>query len=259
VVQHVTVELSRLPAAFDGATISVIADLHARGGGAAALTQVVRQANELGADLIVLLGDMVHSCRTAPALMLALAGLRARHGVWACLGNHEHGFVWSSRYLGTHPHPSVAEWRRMYSEAGIGLLANESVALTQAGERLWLAGIDDAYSGHADLGAALDGIGADECVIAVTHSPDIVDVDRIAGVSLVIAGHTHGGQVCLPGVGAIWAPCRRARKRASGLVQGERTKLFVTRGAGEGLPVRIGCPREIGVVMLTRGASEAER
>ena len=257
-IQHVSAEVQRLPAAFEGTTIAVVADLHARMSGAASAAQLVEQVNELHAGIVVLLGDMVHSPRTAPQLLPALSGLRARHGVWACLGNHEHGFVWASRYFGTCRHPSVEEWRRMYAESGIRLLANESVALSEAGERLWVAGVDDAYSGQADLGATLEGVGRDECVVAITHSPDIVDTDGIAAVDLVIAGHTHGGQICLPGVGAIWAPCRRPRKRAFGFVEGEQTRLFVTRGAGEGLPVRIGCPREIGLLTLVRPESEAD-
>jgi predicted MPP superfamily phosphohydrolase len=256
-VQHISAELTRLPAAFERTTIAVVADLHARIGGAVSVVQLVEQINELDADLVVLLGDMVHSPRRGRELLVSLSGLRARHGVWACLGNHEHGFVWSSRYLGTCRHPSVEEWRGMYAESGIRLLANESTVLSNTGERLWLAGIDDAYSGRADLGAALDGVNRDGCVVAITHSPDVMDSEGIAAVDMVIAGHTHGGQICLPGIGAIWAPCRRPRKRAFGFVEGERTRLFVTRGVGEGLPVRIGCPREIGLVTLVRPGSEA--
>jgi len=256
-VHRVSIDLPRLPHSFSGMTVAVVADLHCRRRGTDFAARIAQQVNELRADLVVLLGDMVHRPMDGPVVLPSLSGLRARHGVWACLGNHEYGFVWLSRYVGRRRHPSVDEWRRAYSDAGVHLLANEAVALSEGAEHIWLAGVDDAYSGRADLTSALDGVGQGECVLAITHSPDIMDADGVQAIDLVLAGHTHGGQIRLPGIGPIWAPCRRPRKRAGGLVTGEQTRLFVTQGVGEGIPIRIGCPREIVLAELVRPRVES--
>jgi predicted MPP superfamily phosphohydrolase len=256
-VHRVTIELPRLPHSFSGMTVAVVADLHGRKRGADFAAWLVRQVNELRADLTVLLGDMVHHPMHGPEVLPFLSGLKARHGVWACLGNHEYGCVWFSRHAGGRRHPPVEEWRLMYSDAGVRLLANEAVPISEGTERIWLAGIDDAYSGRADVQSALEGVDRDECILAITHSPDVVDADGVQAIDLVLAGHTHGGQIRIPGIGPLWAPCRHPRKRASGLVTGERTRLFVVRGVGEGTPIRICCPREIGLVELVRPRSES--
>ena len=256
-VHRLSIELPRLPTSFSGMTVAVVADLHCRRSRTDFAAQIVQQINELRADLVVLLGDMVHHPMDGSEVLACLSGLRARHGVWACLGNHEYGFMWYSRYVGGRRHPSVEEWRRAYSDAGVRLLANEAVALSEGAEHIWLAGIEDAYCGRADLRSALEGVDRRECVLAITHSPDIMDADGVQAIDLVLAGHTHGGQIRVPGIGPIWAPCRRARKRAGGLVTGERTRLFVTRGVGEGISIRIGGPREIGLVALARPRVEA--
>lgn len=251
-VERVTIALARLPPEFDGMTVAVVADLHAgsRRGDSAAVREVVRITNGLQADIVALLGDLVHGTAEARPHLSLLSELKANEGVWACLGNHEHGFVWYSRRLGPSATLSVDEWRRLYADAGIQLLANEARPLARGRSHLWLLGVDDAYSGHDDLPAALAQVRGDEFCLVLTHSPDLVDDPRIGEVGLVLAGHTHGGQIRLPGVGALFAPCRRVKERASGLVHANGTTMYVTRGAGEGLPVRINCPREIALITL---------
>jgi len=251
-VERVTIALSSLPPEFDAITLAVVADLHAgtRYRDSTAVGEAVEITNSLQADIIVLLGDLVHGIGRADPCLSLLSGLKAKEGVWACLGNHEHGFVWYSRYLGPSAAPSVDEWRKLYADAGIELLANEARPLPRPRSRIWLLGVDDAYSGHDDLPAALAQVCTREFCLALTHSPDLIDDTRIGEVDLVLAAHTHGGQIRLPLVGPLFAPCRRLRERASGLVHANGTTMYVTRGAGEALPVRINCPREISLVTL---------
>ena len=219
-------------------------------GGAPAIEQIVRAANGLHPDIIVLLGDMVHSGRQASKYLSLLEELEARQGIWACLGNHEHGFVWYSRYLGPSPVASVDEWRRIYADLGIELLVNEARPVEKSGARIWLVGVDDAYSGNDDLPKALQGVDRNEFCLAITHSPDLVDNPRVDELDLVFAGHTHGGQVCLPLLGPIYAPCRKPRQRASGLICTNRTTMYVSRGVGEAMPIRFRCPRELTLITL---------
>lgn len=258
-IERLEIPLARLPEAFEGLTLAVLSDLHAGfpRGGPAAVERVVEETNRLGADLILLLGDLVHRSRHAEVFLPLLSGLEAPGGKWACLGNHEHGFVWYSRWAKPRPPLGVEQWRALYAQSGIRLLVNEAEPLVREGERLWLVGVDDPYSGRHDLAAALARVRLGECCLSLSHSPDLVDDPCIGEVDLVLAGHTHGGQIWLPGVGPLVAPCRRPRQRAAGLVRHNQTLMYVSRGAGEGLPLRIGCPREITLLTLTGQDPEA--
>jgi len=255
VVERVTISFPRLPAEFDGTTIALVSDLHSGflRGGAGAVRKVVETVNSLRADHIVLLGDLVHNPRNAPRYLPMLAKLRAREGLWACLGNHEHRFMWYSRLVGAPRAPSPTGWGGKYAEAGIALLNNEARPLRKRGARIWLVGVDDAYSRADDLEAALRGTERREFRLVITHSPDALDDRRASEVDLVLAGHTHGGQIWLPLVGPLYAPCHRPRERAAGLVRTSGSTMYVTRGAGEGLPIRLGCPREVTLVTLRSG------
>lgn len=253
---HLT--MPRLPAPFDGLTVAVIADVHAdrRPGGARGVAEIVRKVNDESPDLVVLLGDMIHRCAGARRHLEALAGLRGRAGVFATLGNREHGFASLSRRLRLTTGPSDDEWRRIYRDLGYELLVNEARPLTRGGARIWIVGVDDAYSGHDDLGRALRDVPPDEFCLVITHHPDLIDDPAVRNVDLILAGHTHGGQVKVPVIGPVHVSCRNPQERAAGLVRAHGTLMYVTRGAGEGLPVRIGCPREIPVITLrtTAGA-----
>ncbi|MGC9317805.1 MAG: metallophosphoesterase [Armatimonadota bacterium] len=256
-VEEMTLPFANLPPGFDGATIAVLSDLHAdvRRGGADGVRRVVEAANSLEPDLIVLLGDTIHRPERAGDYLPLLSGLEARHGVWACLGNHEHGFVWFSRYLGETPGPSPDEWRAIYARVGIELLVNEARPLQHRGSRLWLVGIDDAYSHHDDLPGALRDARSDEFCLGITHHPDVVDHPRIGELDLLLAGHTHGGQVHVPLLGPVHVSCRRPRERTAGIVRTNGTVMYVTRGVGEAIPIRIGCPRELPAITLRSDGS----
>ncbi len=260
-ITHLSLTVPSLPPSFDGLTVAAVADVHAgvRRGGDAGIREIVEQVNAQEPDLIVLLGDQVHICDHAERHLSALAGLRAREGVWACLGNHEHGFVWFSRYLGVKRGPSVPEWRRLYAQIGIEVLANEARPLTRDGTRLWVVGVDDVYSGHDDLPAALPESAHKEFCLLISHHPDIIDDPAVADVDLVLAGHTHGGQVHIPVIGPVHVSCRNPRERAMGLVEANGTVMYVSRGAGEGLPLRIGCPREVPIITLRAAPGRWDR
>ncbi|MGD9497074.1 MAG: metallophosphoesterase [Armatimonadota bacterium] len=257
-ITPVDLHLAALPAEFDGLTVAAISDVHAevRLGGARGVRALVEQVNAARPDLIVLLGDIVHHPRNAHRVLPLLEGLQAREGVWACLGNHEHGFVWFSRYFGRWPGPSVEEWRELYRRIGAELLVNEARPLPRGGARIWLLGVDDAYSGRDDLRAALAQADAAEFCLAATHHPDLVERAQIGAVDLLLAGHTHGGQVHIPVLGPVHVSCHKPRQRAMGLVRANGTLMYVTRGAGEGFPLRVGCPREIPLIRLCRPPQE---
>ena len=253
-VERVSLRLPRLPEAFSGLTVAVVSDLHAGflWRRAPAVRRVVDRVNALGADLICLLGDLVHRRRHTSTYLPLLGELSAPLGVYACLGNHERGRMWYSRHRLPVRSPSTQDWRRWYGAHDLRLLVNEALPLERDGDRLWLVGVDDPYSRHHDLAAALREVPAGDCALGLAHSPDLLDDPAVGELDLLLAGHTHGGQVHLPGVGPVFASCRHPRRRAAGLVRENGTLLYVTRGVGEGLPFRLGCPRELTLLTLNR-------
>jgi len=232
--------------------IALLADLHAAGPyeTPARLAQVVARANAEAPDLVLLLGDYIDLRLVKTSLVLpeaiapVLAGLQAPLGVHAVLGNHD----WEA---------GGARMTAALAAAGIGVLENAARRLRHGGHDFWLAGIGDAWSGADEVAATLDQITDRAPVVAMTHSPDVFP-EVPARVALTVAGHTHGGQVRLPLIGALVVPSRYRRRYAYGhIVEGGR-QLFVSRGIGHSLlPMRFLCPPEIALITLCHAQPEA--
>jgi predicted MPP superfamily phosphohydrolase len=131
----------------------------------------------------------------------------------------------------------------------IGPPLDECIMLNS--ETLRLAGLDDLWWGKPDLDAALEDVPTGEEVVLLSHNPDFAEEHPDPRVGLALSGHTHGGQVYLPLLGAPWAPTRYGEKYLAGLVRGPASQVFVTRGLGEaGVPLRFNCPPEINLLTL---------
>ena len=189
-------------------------------------------------DVVLLGGDLVDQTPGVDAdesLFAELARLRAPFGVLAVAGNHDHG-----RFRGIRP---IAERLR---GAGIDLLVNRGLALR--GD-LYVAGLDDLRNGRPDLGAALRGRPTAGATLLASHNPDVLP-DVPIDVGLTLSGHTHGGQVVLPGVGALQTSSRYGDRFLAGWVEGP-ARGYVSRGLGvTSLPVRINCPAELTILDL---------
>jgi predicted MPP superfamily phosphohydrolase len=240
-VVDVPIVLPRLPPELDGFTTVQLTDLHAGYTvGRGFVTDLVRRANQLGADLIALTGDFVDG----PVDLLGdaiepLRELRAPHGVFFVTGNHEY-------YAG------VDDWLAFYATLGIRTLRNQRVVVApERGGGFDLAGIDDhnaAGAGHGpDLPAALAGRDPARPLVLLAHQPRQVRSARHHGVGLQLSGHTHGGQ--------LWPWHYIVSAQQGGLLAGHSwhgdTQLYVSRGCGYwGPPVRVGAPAEITRVIL---------
>jgi uncharacterized protein len=261
-------KLRHWPAGLD-LSIAAIADLHACEPwmNVARIEAVVDQTNALGADLIVLLGDYATGHRFitdrvhSDAWSKPLARLKAPLGVHAILGNHD---WWDDRTVQASgigpPYPRPALER-----LGIPVYENDAVRLTKNGQSFWLAGLGDQLAfwatrrrypgrrvGVDDLAATLRKVPEGEPVILLAHEPDILP--RVPErVSLVLSGHTHGGQVRLFGWSPV-VPSRFGNRFAYGHVR-EQCDLVVSGGLGCSImPVRLGVPPEI---VLVNASSEA--
>ncbi len=240
--------------------IAVIGDFHVGEPwvGLRRVAQVVRRANALGADLILLTGDfaaghhfVTQKLRIADVAPV-LAGLSAPHGVYAVLGNHDWWDDLNAQRRGGLPN--------LYAEAlqanGIRVLSNEAVKLPEAG--VWVAGLEDQlavrgpdgrWQGLDDLPGTLSQIDDADPVILMAHEPDIfVEVpDRVA---LTLSGHTHGGQVRLFGWSPV-VPSRYGNRFAYGHVREGGRDLVVTGGIGCSIaPVRFGVVPEITLIEM---------
>jgi len=239
-VAEFTIPVNRLPESFDGFRIALLADLHY---GAFIpidyMRSVVDQTNSLGADLILLLGDYVHyRAKYLPAIMAELGRLSAPFGVFAIRGNHDNI---------AGPLETSQEMQRN----GLQELTNKGTWITRDSAKIWLCGIDDMATGRPDVTAALGETKPDDVALLLSHNPDIAETLNDPRVSLVLSGHTHGGQIVLPIIGAPVVPSSYGQKYLYGPVVAPHTRCFVTRGVGAAFPpLRWNCPPEIALLTL---------
>ncbi|CAN5225927.1 metallophosphoesterase [soil metagenome] len=242
-IRRQTIALPRLPDAFAGKTIAVLADFH-HGPfvSLAFIRSAVAMAQNLAADAYVLVGDFAHkgthTTVQLPPCLEVVSQLRAPLGVFAVPGNHD-------------MQNGGSVYRELIRTVSLTDLTNRSVRLTVGTESIWLAGVDDLCWGKPDLAAALRDVPPQASVVLLAHNPDFPEENPNRRVDLVISGHTHGGQAYLPAVGTVRMPSRYGDKYRGGLVQGPASQVFVSRGLGEaGVPLRLNCPPEINLLTL---------
>jgi uncharacterized protein len=251
---RIDVPLKRLPAAMDGFTIVQLSDFHYDEFTIIPIRKAIEMVNGLKPDLIVLTGDYVtipmfrnSSFEEKVAVHVAvpcaeiLARLQSRLGSFAVLGNHD---------TDSDPEGVIAA----LESHGIKMLQNRSLPIEQAGKRFWLAGIADALIGKPDLEAALRKIPAAEAVVLLAHEPDFADIAAQHPVDLQLSGHSHGGQVRLPIIGAPFLP-DLAKKYPWGMYHVGGLTLYTNSGLGTiRVPVRINAPPEVTLFTLRASA-----
>ena len=237
-IEHERIQLSRLPKAFDGFRVVQLSDIHyGPFSDTEQIERAVETANRLQPDIIALTGDYISKERHYAAPCAEMMGrLRAKYGVYAVLGNHDH---WVDAPLITD----------LFRAEGIKVLINEGMRFEKNGEAFWLAGVDDTMVGLEDISLALAGSRDDEMKLLLAHNPILLRRAARASVDLVLSGHTHGGQVAIRGERNT---LRGARKRLlKGLGRLGSTQIYVNRGLGTVvLPIRYGCPPEISLLEL---------
>ncbi len=245
--------LERLPKAFEGLRIAQISDLHISPFmSAREIRKVVDETNRLKPDLALLTGDYITwDPSTQPAVVEALAGLRAPMGVFGCLGNHE---MWA------RCENSIT---RMFASRGIPILRQQRTALTAGKDSLNLMGVDfqtRRTMGHHTEGYVKEYLAGIEQLIdphtvniLLSHNPNTFDRAAALGIDLSLAGHTHGGQVSVEFVDQNISPARLVTSYVRGWFSKPGGQLYVNRGIGTiGVPIRVGATPEITLVELTR-------
>lgn len=221
--------------------IAQISDLHTRGYSGRE-RRVLEILDREKPDAIVLTGDYVTVRSDWYRVRDVLARFQAPLGVWLVRGNWE-----DTNTLLTTARPPVKDENEFYREAGVRLLVNEAAPLTP---EVWLAGFDDDFKGKPDVEKTLSPIPPGFFRVGLFHSPTLFD--RLEGrVDLALAGHTHGGQIRLPGLAPLYLPPGSGRF-LGGWYSGEKdSRLYVSRGVGTTLvDMRLFCRPEIAVFTL---------
>jgi len=244
IVRTAQVGMAGWPAGEKPLRTVLMSDLHVAGPDMppARLARIVAQVNALKPDIVFIAGDLVSDkflatrhYRTAD-VVAPLKGLKARLGVVAVLGNHDHWY-------------DAAGFRREVPAAGVILLTNQAIRLGP----LVIGGLDDDFTRHADPLAtwrAMDALAGPRLLL--THSPDVVP-GLPAPVGLVLAGHTHCGQIKLPLIGRLFTASRYGERFACGRIDDRGQKLIVTSGLGtSGIPLRFGVSPDLWLVTLGR-------
>ncbi len=244
-IERVCLPVPNLPTEFDGLRVAFLTDIHH--GPYTELefvTQIVRTTHALQPDLILLGGDYCLRERryVAPCFDM-LRYLSAPLGVYGVLGNHDH---WHG----------LEVIRAGMRRAGVEELTDRGVWLTRGAERVRLGGVDDLWCGRPDLAAAVGDATREDAVLLLSHNPDLAETLTDRRVGLVLSGHTHGGQVIVPGMINPFIPSRYGNKYSHGRVEAPATTVYVSRGLGlTGLPVRYNCPPELTLVTLSAPSS----
>jgi len=249
VIHQQTIQIDNWPKQLDGLRVVVLADIHVDNWFITdkKLRTIVERTNQLQPELIVILGDYMSGDgwvkrRVDPEVFgPVLKDLRAPLGVYSVLGNHD---WW---YGGMRV-------RRGLEQNGIKVLENESAQVDARGTSLWLVGLADLWTRPQRIDDVVAHVPEGQPLIALTHNPDIFP-NVPQRVQLVLAGHTHGGQVRFPLIGPVISSSDYGDRWVRGHVFEENHHLFVTTGIGTSIiPVRFGLPPEIVLLTLKSGS-----
>ena len=248
-IRRLTVPIKDLPTSFEGFKIGVLSDIH----WGHAIDSIYMQKtcssimNEKP-DLMVVPGDFLHGIdrhtHTKARLEGVIESLDSPHGVLGVLGNHDH-------WVGKH-----YAMDQIHTHSRVQLIDGKNVILERQGSVLAIGGVGDLWEEEIDLRKSLHGISPDTPRILLSHNPDVAEVvqgDNETRVDLQISGHTHGGQVTIPGIyDGTGRVSHYGSKFNHGLVQGKRHLVYVTKGVGRPHGVRLFAPPDVSCITLVR-------
>lgn len=241
-VSQVSIPLRNLAPSFNGLTIAQVSDWHmGEWMTLEHMLAIAAQTNALKPDIIALTGDFVSAIwsNTPGEVTRVLQTFNAPQGIFATLGNHDH---WTN----------ADTVRQMIHDAGnITLLDNANRPLQRGSDALYMVGVDDIWERKNDLNQALDGVPNGAATVLLAHEPDYADHTAGTGrIGLQLSGHSHGGQVRIPLIGAPNLPWL-GQKYDMGLYSLNGMALYVNRGVGMIAPyVRLNCRPEITLLTL---------
>ncbi|MGR3319462.1 MAG: metallophosphoesterase [Candidatus Anammoxibacter sp.] len=240
VLREMDLTFPDLPKQFDSFTILHISDLHLDGMPGIEET-ILKALDNKEVDICVLTGDYRANLHgpiknVMKGLKKIINGIKSRHGFVGVLGNHD-------CYQMVEP----------MEDMGIRMLINENIQIERNGEVLQFIGTDDVHYYYTDQALHAMEAASAEFSIALVHSPELYDIAAEMGINLYLCGHTHGGQVCLPGGVAIITHLNRGRKFYKGHWRYKGLQGITNIGAGTSIPVRFNTQGELLILRLIRG------
>jgi uncharacterized protein len=263
-IERLKVKIPDLPLSFAGLKLVQMSDFHYDNGllSDKMLTEAIAVSNAAKPDLVILTGDYVNTiARPIHKLAPRLQKLESRYGVYAVLGNHDICYP-----------SSKSEIITALTNVGINVLWNQIAY--PLGEKLPVVGLADIYSGEFNPEPIMDQLDSNTPRILLSHNPDTAEILKKWRVDLQLSGHSHGGQVVIPGLGAVMIyyteiakkiPKKILRKLPllrkthsiihnpkwlQGLHQVGSNQLYINRGLGTYFPGRLFCPPEVTIITL---------
>ena len=241
-VNRYKIPIADLPPSFNGFTLAHLTDIHLGSFVSKSFVEeIVHNTNALRPDAIVCTGDYVIGNDTTEeidSVWPIMSKLKAKHGVYSVLGNHDH-------------HADFNRSLYWLEKSGQDI-RHKCKPIYKGKERIILGGSGDYWYDRLDIDRTFSCSDEKDCRILLSHNPDAIDTQFDTPLSLVLSGHTHGGQVVIPFFGPPILPVKN-KKYSSGLITTAKTKLFISKGVGcSGLPVRFNCYPEIAVLELVK-------
>ena len=260
-IKNISLSFANLPKAFKGMKIVQISDIHS--GSLSDLNAVakgIEKINAINADAIFFTGDLVNNkSDEAEEFIPVFSKLKAKHGVFSVLGNHDYGdyVEWESK---AHKKANLERLKQIHQENGWRLLLDEHVVLEQDGEKMALIGVENTsfknrFQTYGSLEKAYKGSEIHPFKILLSHDPSHWDGEinsKYKDIDLTLSGHTHGFQFGIDIPWLKWSPVQYVYKQWAGLYQKDNQHLYVNRGFGFlGYPGRVGIMPEITVIELS--------
>ena len=226
-----------LPESFRGFRIGHISDLHCDGRLDERFYEYcISRLNDLKPDIVFVTGDHISRRKYTPYVSDILAEIRSLHGAYILRGNHD---FWEKD----------DRMKKEFREKGLTILDNISLLISQAEDRIRIAGVEHPWNRMKNWDKRLFA-DDDIFTLCVTHTPDNFIRAAAAGAFLTLCGHTHGGQIRIPFYGPVICPSRFSRKFDQGFFEQDGRLLYVNRGIGSTVPLRVRCPSEIALFIL---------
>ena len=240
----IVISSADVPKPFNGSRIVFISDIHLGPYlSSQRLSGIVNRINEIKPEMIILGGDYVHyRYRYIEPVFSELGKLRADHGVYAVLGNHDH-------YAGAD------STRKMMAKYGIISINNQSVWVKKGSDSIKIGGVGDLWEDIQIPENTLNALKKSNFAILVSHQPDYIENMNTDLIDLTLSGHTHGGQITFFGWWAPVLPSKYGQKYRYGLVDSGRMKSYISSGIGTvAIPFRFFCRPEIVVIHLRKAS-----
>ena len=250
-LHEIGLPIAGLPPAFDGFRVAHLTDLHMDDHVPLSyLRRVVQRVNDAQVDVVAVTGDVVnHTMKWVEAAGELLGSLRAP--VVVSFGNHDYAPFTPPRAAQIIANPL----HRRLAAAGCAVLRNQSAAITRGGARVWFVGLEDLWTDFFSPDDAFAGLPAGDVKVALSHNPDSARYLIRHGPKLILSGHTHGGQLRMPFVGAPLLPIDD-RTHDQGLFRlDDDCQLYVSRGVGFLLRARFCCRPEVPIFVLRRAST----